>query len=326
MKRFVDRALRPAFRYLHTTGREKVGIGRTMSLARRYNGMFTGNLLRLRERMYRECFDELIEENGPCRMTPNRMVDGLALDTSGNLPFLEELLKESDELIEERAGRKEASDAYRSFFRNMITAKDLERWPAFIDFITASEVISTVCHYLKYIPCLSSTLPPGVRFVESWKKYDVLADSPPRDSQLYHMDPYGTPIAYVIVLPREVTMTQGPFHYFGEEESQRIAGKIDYWAPGKPFRVPDEEIHAHLDTSKERILTLPRGTVLFIDPSRCFHYGSRNSEDPRYMIMYGLTSPVRTDFSESIMPEWRVKPVQTDSRLRCMVLDKLYRG
>jgi hypothetical protein len=31
----------------------------------------------------------------------------------------------------------------------------------------------------------------------------------------------------------------------------------------------------------------PRGTVLFIDSSACFHYGSRNSIKPRFQLMLG---------------------------------------
>ncbi len=325
MKRVADKALGPLLNYLHSTGRERVGIGRTMAAARVYNGLFHSRLAAGRKAMFEERFEELILENGPCTSEPNTMVDGLALDTSGNLPYIEELLKESDELISERGEAKAASDKYRSFFRNIVSPGDLRRWPSFLDFITSSEVVTTVSRYLGYVPCLSGTLPPGVRFVESWKKYDANPDSPPRDSQLYHMDPYGTPMVYVIVLPRDVTMRQGPFHYIGEAESQRIAREIGYWSPGKPFRIQDDEVYAHLDRSKEMVLDLPRGTVLFIDPSRCLHYGSRNSEDPRYMVMYGLTSPVRTDFSESLMGGTKVKPAPGDSRLRRAIIDKHYR-
>jgi hypothetical protein len=66
----------------------------------------------------------------------------------------------------------------------------------------------------------------------------------------------------------------------------------------------------------------PRGTVLFIESSGCFHYGSRNSIKPRFQLMIGYTGACRTDFSEVIAPP-RVYPIRdTDSRLRKMVLNK----
>jgi hypothetical protein len=68
----------------------------------------------------------------------------------------------------------------------------------------------------------------------------------------------------------------------------------------------------------------PRGTVLFIDSSRCFHYGSRNSVEPRYQMMYALISPCRTDFSEDVMPHRKFQVQKGDSRLRKLALDKSY--
>jgi hypothetical protein len=66
----------------------------------------------------------------------------------------------------------------------------------------------------------------------------------------------------------------------------------------------------------------PRGTVLFVDTSRCFHYGARDGEVPRFQIMYGLTSVCRADFSETYMPRASYPVRPGDSRLRRLVLDR----
>jgi hypothetical protein len=66
--------------------------------------------------------------------------------------------------------------------------------------------------------------------------------------------------------------------------------------------------------------------VLFIESNRCFHYGSRDSVQPRYQMFYGFVSPVRADFTEACMEHDRHVPQPGDSRLRKMVLDMYYRG
>jgi len=66
----------------------------------------------------------------------------------------------------------------------------------------------------------------------------------------------------------------------------------------------------------------PRGTVLFIESSGCFHYGSRNSIEPRFQLMIGYCGVCRTDFSELIMTSKTYPIRQSDSRLRKMVLNK----
>jgi len=60
--------------------------------------------------------------------------------------------------------------------------------------------------------------------------------------------------------------------------------------------------------------------VLILNSNDCFHYGSRNSIDPRYMMMYGYTSPCRTDLSETTHSGHRYPIRDDDPTLRKMVL------
>ena len=103
------------------------------------------------------------------------MEDGWALDTSGSLPHLDEMLREADEVIEERGGAANVDDRYRAFFRNMIEIEDHRRWRAFLDFAGSPELIATIAEYLGFVPALSKTLPIGVRIVESGKHLDALS-------------------------------------------------------------------------------------------------------------------------------------------------------
>ncbi len=321
--RLVDRAMQPAARWLDADKMAHLGIRNTMRLAKRYNGLLYGSHQRFRRRLWESHFEQLAAENGGLGVAGRvPMEDGFTLDTTGSLPYLDEMLEAADEVIAERAGTAEVDDRYRAFFRNLIEVGDLDRWPQLLDFVTSSQLIATVGDYLGFVPALSKTLPTGVRLVESGKHLDSLAHLPPRDSQVFHIDPYDHPMVYVIVLVRDCTPEAGPFTFLPASVSERAASKLDYWSRGRPYRLSDEEIYSVVDESEKVELTYPRGTVLFIDTSRCFHYGARNGEEPRFQVMYGLTSACRCDFSESYMsePEYTIRA--TDSRLRRLVLDR----
>jgi hypothetical protein len=86
--------------------------------------------------------------------------------------------------------------------------------------------------------------------------------------------------------------------------------------------VSDEEVYSVVDRREAIEFSYPRGTVLFIESSGCFHYGSRNSVKPRFQLMYGYTGACRTDFTELFMKPKVFPTRETDSRLRKMLLDK----
>jgi hypothetical protein len=290
----------------------KLGIRNTMRLAKAYNGLRNGRRQRKRVGEYRRS-----------GLQPRqRMEDGFLLDTSMSLPHLDRALAQADEIIEARAGSAPVDDRYRAFFRNLISVDDLSRWPALLDFVSSPELVSVVADYLGFIPALSGTLPAGVRVVESGKHLDADSHLPPRDSQVFHIDPYDHPMVYVIVLLRDCTLRQGPFTWLPSSVSARAAKELNYWSRGRPYRLSDEEIYSVVDPEETRRLTFPRGTTLFIDTSRCFHYGARDGEEPRFQVMYGLTSVCRSDFSESYMPLDRLPLEPEADRLRRWVLDR----
>ena len=182
-------------------------------------------------------------------------------------------------------------------------------------------MLAPVSDYLRSIPTLSTTLPSGIRFVESNAAYDDRPDSP-HDSQLYHIDHYSLPNVYVLVLLRDTTIEHGPWTFLPRAISQKAATALNYWGRQRGYRVSDEDIHAVVDRKEVIEFCYPRGTVLFIESSGCFHYGSRNSVKPRFQLMIGYCGVCRTNFSELIMPPKTYPIRQSDSRLRKMVLNK----
>jgi hypothetical protein len=249
------------------------------------------------------------------------MKDGWAVDTSLSLPHLGRVLEDSEEIIAERSGARRSRDSYRSYFQDVWKTEDFERYPSVLDFITSSDMLATVADHLKCIPALSTTLPPGVRFVESNAAFDDDPDHP-KDSQLYHIDYYSCPNVYVIVLLRDVTPEHGPWTFLPGAVSRKTSKALGYWRRGKGYRVSDQEVYSVTDRKEAIEFCYPRGTVLFIDSSACFHYGSRNSIKPRFQLMIGYGGVCRTDFSETILPSKVYPTGPTDSRLRRMTLNK----
>jgi hypothetical protein len=319
----IDRAMKPVARYLDADKMARLGIRNTMRIAKRYNHTLYGRYQRYREGLWREHFAELAEDRGgPVHPRYVRIEDGWALDTSGSLPHLDELLRQADEVIEERAGRVQVDDRYRAFFRNLLRVEDHRRWPAFLDFASSPQLLATVANYFGFIPALSKSLPTGVRMAESGKHLDALAHLPPRDSQVFHIDPYDHPMVYVIVLVRDCTAEMGPFTFLPAAVSASAAKQLGYWSRGRPYRLSDEEIYSVADARETVVMTYPRGTVLFIDTSRCFHYGSRDADAPRFQVMYGFTSVCRCDFSETYMPGFDYPVGPGASRLKRLVTDR----
>jgi hypothetical protein len=318
----LDAFFRPIAARLHANHMSRLGIANTMRLAYPYNRLKFHRQDRWRRALYQTQLATLLEENGGLSRPPIEMKDGWALDTSMSLPHLDRVLEDSDKIFAERCGeQRSAKGAYRSYFQNVWTTEDVERYPSFLDFATSSDVLSVVSHYLQCIPALSTTLPSGIRLVESNAAFDDQPDNP-RDSQLYHMDYYSLPLFYILVLLRDTTPEHGPWTFLPRSVSQKVCTALNYWSRQRGYRVSDEDVYSVIERKEAIEFCYPRGTVLFIESSGCFHYGSRNSIKPRFQLFLGYTGACRTDFSEAIMPH-QVYPVRdTDSRLRKMVLNK----
>jgi len=77
---------------------------------------------------------------------------------------------------------------------------------------------------LQSIPALSTTLPSGIRFVESNAAFDDQPDKP-RDSQLYHIDYYSLPNVYILVLLRDTTPSMARGRFYRAVFRKRPAGR-----------------------------------------------------------------------------------------------------
>jgi len=318
----LDSFFGPIAKRLHENHMARLGIANTMRLAHSYNRMKFRRQDDWRRSLYKKELPALLEENGPLTRPRIQVRDGWAVDTSLSLPHLNRVLDDSEKIIAERSGvRRSDPGKYRSYFQDVWTPEDLVKYPSFLDFTTSSDILAVVSDYLGCIPVLSTTLPSGIRFVESNAAFDDKPNNP-HDSQLYHIDYYSLPNVYVLVLLRDTAMENGPWTFLPRALSQKARVSLNYWTRQRGYRVSDEDVFSVVDRKEEIKFCYPRGSVLFIESSGCFHFGSRNSIKPRFQLMLGYTGACRTDFSEAIMPD-KVYPVRdADSRLRKMVLNK----
>ncbi len=318
----LDALIRPLARRLHEGHMHRLGIANTMRLAHAYNRLKFRKQDDSRRSLFRSNYPALLAENGPVTRAEIQLRDGWAIDSTLSLPHLNRVLEDSEKIIAERAGvRKTGEGAYRSYFQDVWTPADLVKYPSFLDFATSTDILSVVGRYLQSVPALSTTLPSGIRFVESNAQFDDQPDTP-HDSQLYHLDYYSLPNVYVLVLLRDTTIEHGPWTFLPRSVTQKAADALGNWKRGVPYRFSDEQVYAVADKKEIIEFAHPRGTVLFIESSGCLHYGSRNCVQPRFQLMYGYTGACRTDFSEVIMEPKKYPSREDDSALRRMVLNK----
>jgi hypothetical protein len=312
-----------------------LGIRNTMRVARAFNHLKNRRQCAFRKRLYAHHRHELLAENGPIGHRAPRLEDAWAIDDSRAFRHLDRLLEDAQEVIAERAGVQRGG-AERSFFQQLLTDEHIARFPSFLDFATSSEVLEPVLDSMGCIPVLSVAKPLGVRLNESDERLGDPTNGTYRESQLFHRDYHDAPMVYVLVTLRDVTRQSGPFSILPASTSDAATAALRYGRRGRSYRVQDDEMYDAVDRSALFEFARPAGSVLFVDSSRCFHYGSRDAAIPRYLMMYAYVSVCRCDFGDVLRKE-RPAPVvddtartersrypvgERDSRLRRLLLDR----
>ncbi len=316
-----DVMMRPLARRLQANHMRMLGIARTQQLATTYNRMKYRHHDEWRHELFRSKWLQLLQENGPMSQSPIEMLDGWAMDTSLSLPHLQRVLAESDQIIAERVRVERTYAASRSFLHDHLTDDDCTRFPSLVDFATSSDVLHAVACSLRCIPSLSTVSPAGIRLVESNASFD---DEPTRakGSQLYHLDCCSLPYVCVLVLLQDTSFDHGPWTFIPKEWSMQVCKELECNSRGNGCFLSDDEVYAMIDRIEAIEFAYPRGTVLFMESSSCLHFVSRNAVKPSFLLMYGFTGALRSDFSELISQPFVYPTRDGDSLLRRLVLNK----
>jgi hypothetical protein len=152
----------------------------------------------------------------------------------------------------------------------------------FLQFALRHEIVASAADYLGLVPIIQFA-----NVYHSSHAADELAKS-----QLYHCDSDEVTQVKIFIFCEDVTPESGPLTVVPANLSQRVRDHVRY---KYKKRLSDEQVREALgDDLVEVPITGPAGTVVFVDTSRCLHYGSRISTVGvrRLVVMLQYVTPL----------------------------------
>ncbi len=145
--------------------------------------------------------------------------------------------------------------------------------PVIRNFVLSDAVLSSVIDYFGVVPILSHV---------------ELLWSPPNDSNLksqkYHYDTEDNRQLKMFVNITEVTEDSGPFTFIDSALSQQVQTATGY-VGGRRARLEDDPVTRLAGKDEQRTFTGAPGSGIFVDTSRCLHFGSRGNKKERLVLM-----------------------------------------
>lgn len=109
-------------------------------------------------------------------------------------------------------------------------------------------------------------------------------------SQYFHLDPEGVRQVKIFIYLDEVTADSGPFTLISAEQSQKV------YSVYRGGRLTDEFVSQLVPPTEFTPITGPKGTMILVDTSSCFHFGSRPGTKDRPAILLQYVSPLAMIF------------------------------
>ena len=168
----------------------------------------------------------------------------------------------------------------KRFLQNVLDPKSLTLDSAIIRFALREDVLSAVSKYLGVVPLLTT--------ISVFHSDTVAGD--PTSSQLYHCDGDDVTQVKVFFYCTDVDTPSGPLTLLDAETTREVQRRTGYWYR---HRLTDEQVSAAVGAAREHIILGPTGTAVFVDTSRCFHFGSRVAAGapPRLATMIQYQTP-----------------------------------
>ncbi len=240
-------------------------------------------LLRLRARFHRK--DLLARRKEAARIAnaaftqiPNDL--GYKVLFHCNFPEVPQMLEEALEVVRTRDLEKIRKNKKAQLMTGLLKPRELSLNSPLVRFALRKEVVATVSNYLGCVPVVAK--------IDLW--YSRYHSGLPENSQLFHCDYESGRQIKVFVFAKEVEEADGPFTVIGAKRSGDLRRALNYRYGAK---IPDELVEPVVPKEEHVVVTGPKGTLLFGDTSRCFHYGSR-VEDPdrwRLAVLYQFVRP-----------------------------------
>lgn len=247
-----------------------------LGLPRSATGGLVRGLARLSEpkqARVRRQLAETMASDQPRTLIPEQA--GFRIFQPDEFPGTEALVQECRDVFEQsrKAGLLEerSQDASKRFLVPVAPSPaDLLQRPAIREFVFSKELLSVVTRYLGRVPILS----------ELQLLWTPVNDTKLK-SQKYHLDTEDERQLKVFVNIFDVTPDHGPFTLIPAEESSDVCRSSGYNG-GRDARLEDDDVErAHTPISCLGVA----GSSLFVDTSRCLHYGSRGNRGERLVLL-----------------------------------------
>ena len=137
------------------------------------------------------------------------------------------------------------------------------------------DLVTVVTEYMGILPILNSV---NILYSPNQSIFD-------HSSQYFHLDPEGVKQVKIFIYLDEVTIDGGPFTLIPGQESEKV------YAVYKGGRLTDEFVSQFVAEKEFTPITGTSGTMILVDTSSCFHYGSRPGKKDRPAILLQYVSP-----------------------------------
>lgn len=168
----------------------------------------------------------------------------------------------------------------KRFLQNVLDASTLTLDSPILRLALRADVLSSVSRYLGVVPLLTT--------ISVFHSDTVAGD--PTSSQLYHCDGDDVTQIKIFVYCTDVDPPSGPLTLLDAATTREVQRRTGYWYR---HRLTDEQVQAAVGAPREHVIVGPTGTTVFVDTSRCFHFGSRVAAGapPRLAAMIQYQTP-----------------------------------
>ncbi|MCU0534222.1 MAG: hypothetical protein MUD14_10045 [Hydrococcus sp. Prado102] len=205
---------------------------------------------------------------------------GIAIASLKGYSLLETALIEAKEIIQKKENQKLISKGSLDFIAS--SKKDFDSNCAIARLALDPNLLVPIANYFGILPILFGF------DINRASSREVLDWS----SHRYHLDPEDTMQIKVFIYLDDVDENVGPFTAISADKSKAIAEYFNYTVG----RLKDEQVHSIIDPKNETICIGRKGTTIFCDTNRCFHYGGRIKERERYVLTIYYSLPTSTWF------------------------------
>ena len=206
--------------------------------------------------------------------------DGFVVVPPGRFPETDAIVGEARAaLARYDATSPPAGKNRKRFLQNVLDSSSLTLDSAIVRFAFRQDVLSAVSRYLGTVPLLTT--------ISVFHSDTVAGD--PTSSQLYHCDGDDVTQVKIFVYCTDVDVPSGPLTLLDAATTREVQRRTGYWYR---HRLSDDQVRA-AGTPREHVILGPTGTAVFVDTSRCFHFGSRVAAGapPRLATMIQYQTP-----------------------------------